>query len=306
MAARSLVASLITVSLVAGHARADDSDKIPGHSVSRPVDGGIQIAAFGAGLAAKLIPLRDRDPWTSEIFKSDMGVRDNFSRRASHISDGLLALSLAAPALYLTGSTIEDVDGDRLLIYGQAMAINVAIASLTKQLVQRPRPYTYSNDPKVKAYAKSEGTDAYMSFYSGHAAITFAAATTGAYLLNTTSASPVAKNIAWGAGFGVAAMTASLRVRAGKHFYSDVLVGSIVGTSVGFIVPALHADDAPARPSGGQLAIAGASVLGGILFARLVPLEKARSEDHPSGITGLSFAPTAVEGGMGIGLAGGW
>ncbi|MGE0402225.1 MAG: phosphatase PAP2 family protein [Kofleriaceae bacterium] len=305
MAARSVVASLVLVSVMAAHARADDDEKIPGHTVYRPIDGGIQAAAFGIGLAAKLIPLRDRDPWEHEMFDADLGVRDNFSRRASHISDGLLAMSLAAPALYLTGSTIDDVDGDRLLIYGQTMAINAAIASLTKQLVQRPRPYTYSNDPKVKAYAKSEGTDAYMSFYSGHAAFTFAAATTGAYLLNTTDASPVAKNIAWGAGFGVAAMTASLRVRAGKHFYSDVLVGSVVGMSVGFIVPALHADDKPLAPSGGQLAIAGASILGGMLFARLIPLEKRETEDRGL-IDGISFAPTAVENGMGIGVVGGW
>lgn len=293
---------LVALGVSAAHA---DDDRIPGHSVDRPRDGGIQALAFGAGLAAKLIPLRDRDPWDEEMFEVDMGVRDNFSRRASHISDGLLALSLAAPALYLTGATIEDADGDRLLLYGQTMAINVAIASLTKQLVQRPRPYTYSNDPGVKAYAKSEGTDAYMSFYSGHAAITFAAATTGAYLLNTTDASPVAKNIAWGAGFGAAAMTAALRVRAGKHFYSDVLVGSVVGMSVGFVVPALHADDKPLAPSGGQLALAGAGILGGLLFARLIPLEKA-TENRPDGVTGLSFAPTAVENGMGIGLVGGW
>lgn len=305
MAARAFVASLIVVALAAPRAHADD-DKIPGHTVNRPVDGGIQAAAFGVGLAAKLIPLRDKDPWDEEIFSSDMAVRDNFSRRAAHVSDGLLAISIAAPALYLTGSTIDDVDGDRLLIYGQTMAINVAIASLTKQLVQRPRPYTYSDDAKVQAYAKSEGTDAYMSFYSGHAALSFGAATTGAYLLGTSDASPVAKNIAWGAGLGVAAMTSALRVRAGKHFYSDVLVGSIIGMSVGFIVPALHADDVPYRPSGGQLAIGGASILGGILFARLIPLEKMTSEDNPSGITGLSFAPTAVEHGMGIGVVGGW
>ncbi len=302
MAARSLVACLL-VTLTVATARADN-DKIPGHSVDRPVDGVIQAGAFAAGLAARLIPLRDRDPWDDELLELDKGVRDNFSRRASHISDGLLATSIAAPALYLTGSTIDDADGDRLLIYGQSMAINVALASITKQLVQRPRPYTYSSDPKVRAYLKSAGTDAYMSFYSGHAALSFGAATTGAYLLNTGDASPAAKNIAWGAGFGVAAMTAALRVRAGKHFYSDVLVGSIVGASVGFLVPALHADDKPLAPTGGQLAIAGASVLGGILFARLIPLEKATSEDA-SGLS-FSFTPTSVENGMGIGVVGGW
>jgi membrane-associated phospholipid phosphatase len=306
MAARSVVATVYTsvllISLTVTTAHADE-DKIPGHSVDRPIDGAIQIGAVIAGLAAKGIPLRDRDPWDDEIFELDKSVRDNFSRRASHLSDGLLAASLAAPALYLTGSTIDDADGDRLLIYGQTMAINAAIASVTKQLVQRPRPYTYSNDPTVKAYAKSAGTDAYMSFYSGHAALSFGAATTGAYLLNTSNATPVAKNIAWGAGFGVAAMTSALRVRAGKHFYSDVLLGSIIGTSIGYLVPALHADDRPLAPTGGQLAIASASVLGGILFARLIPLEKMSTEE--AGIN-LSFTPTSVENGMGIGVVGGW
>lgn len=307
MAARSVVA-LALVSLAATHAHADDNDedRIPGHTVDRPVDGSIQAAAFGLGLAAKLIPLRDRDPWEDEIMEADKSVRDNFSRRASHLSDGLLAMSLAAPAIYITGSTIDDGDGDRLLIYGQTMAINVALASISKQLVQRPRPYTYSKDPKVQAYAKSEGSDAYMSFYSGHAALSFAAATTGAYLLGTSDASPAAKNVAWGVGFGVAAMTASLRVRAGKHFYSDVLIGSVVGMSIGYAVPALHADDRPYTPSGGQLAIAGASILGGLLISRLIPLEKEPYEDKSSGVTGLSIAPTSVEHGMGLGLVGGW
>lgn len=305
MAPRFTYLALAALAVAASPARADDADHIPGHTVTRSVDGGIQAVAVGVGLAAKLIPLRDREPWDTEIFASDKGVRDNFSPRASHISDGLLALSIAAPAVYLTGSTIEDVDADRLLLYGQTMAINVALASIAKQLVQRPRPYTYSRDPAVRAYAKEEGTDAYLSFYSGHAALSFGAATTGAYLLNTTDASPVAKNIAWGVGFGVAAMTASLRVRAGKHYYSDVLAGSFVGISVGFLVPALHADNGPLAPTGGQLAIAGGSILGGILLARLIPLEKTLEGGDGSGV-GVSFAPTAVDHGMGIGIVGGW
>lgn len=303
MALRSL-AVLAVVSL-ARVAHADGQDSIPGHTVKRSVDGPIQAAAFAIGLAAKAIPLRTHDLKEFELLDSDQGVRDNFSRRAAHISDGLLALSLVAPALYLTGTTIDDADGDRLLLYSQTMAINVALASVTKQLVQRPRPYNYSKDPKVLAYAKSEGSDAFMSFYSGHAAMSFAAATTGAYLLGTSDASPAAKTFAWGAGFGVAAMTANLRVRAGKHFYSDVLVGSLVGIAVGYAVPALHADEKAYAPEGEQIALAGASILGGLLISQLIPLEKIRDLEENKGIT-LSIAPTSVENGMGLGLAGGW
>jgi len=300
-----LVAVAILLSITASVTAAHADDVIPGHTVSRPVDGAIQILAFTAGLTAKLIPARDRQPWDEEVFGADMRVRDNFSRRAAHISDGLLGLSLAAPVVYLTGRTIDDVDGDRLLLYGQSMAINVALASVAKQLVQRPRPYTYSQKQSVRAYAKAQGTDAYLSFYSGHAAATFGAATTGAYLLGTSNASPALKSFAWGAGFGVAAMTASLRVRAGKHFYSDVLVGSLVGMTVGYVVPALHADDKPYVPSGQQVALMGGSILAGILVARLIPLGDRDSAERLDGVN-LSIAPTVTETSMGLGLAGGW
>lgn len=40
--------------------------------------------------------------------------------------------------------------------------------------------------------------------------------------------------------FALAATTASLRVVAGKHFYSDVIVGSAIGTAIGATVPLLH------------------------------------------------------------------
>ena len=139
-----VVASLLWT---AAPARADQ-DVIPGHSVTRPVDGAIQGLALGAALGFSLIPLRKNpELWNVEMLGADLGVRDNFSRRAAHLSDALLAASLAAPVIYLTGSTIDDADGDRLMIYGQSMAINAALAQGTKRLVQRPRPYQYSKDP---------------------------------------------------------------------------------------------------------------------------------------------------------------
>ena len=41
-------------------------------------------------------------------------------------------------------------------------------------------------------------------------------------------------------GIDNAAVTASLRVAAGKHFFTDVLTGAGVGSAVGFLVPYLH------------------------------------------------------------------
>ena len=41
----------------------------------------------------------------------------------------------------------------------------------------------------------------------------------------------------------VPAITAYLRVKGGKHFYTDVITGYLVGAAVGLIVPELHKTD---------------------------------------------------------------
>ncbi len=291
----------------AGPAWADE-DAIPGHTVDRPVDGAVQAFALGATLGFSLIPLRkDPQPWASELLEADLGVRNNFSNRANHLSDALLVVSLAAPAMYLTGSTIDDADGDRLMIYAQSIAINGALAQGAKRLVQRPRPYTYSKDPAVRRYVESTGDDAWVAFYSGHSAMSFGAAVTGAYLLGASSDNKLARGISWGVGLMAASAAANLRVRAGKHFYSDVVVGAAVGMAVGYIVPALHADGRPYVPDGQELAAAGAGILGGVLISSLIPLEKKPMEQgvvEPSRISGLNLSPVPMPNGIGFAIGG--
>ncbi|MDX2087255.1 MAG: phosphatase PAP2 family protein [Kofleriaceae bacterium] len=302
-------AAIAVVLAMASPAVADDV--IPGHSVDRPRDGAIQGLAIGVSLGAMLIPIRDRDPWQRELFEMDEGVKDKFSRRASAISDGLLGLSLAAPAIYLTGASIDDADGDKLMIYGQSVAINAALASVTKRLVQRPRPYTYSADPAVQHYAKDKGDDAMQSFYSGHSALSFGAATTGAYLLGASEENRTARVVAWTSGLAVASATATLRVRAGKHFYSDVIIGSLVGITVGYAVPALHADEGAYAPSGEEVAAGMAGILGGMMIASLLPLEKRNREpgtapEKTSLLRTFQLAPAPMANGMGFAVGGSW
>ncbi|MBA3456851.1 MAG: phosphatase PAP2 family protein [Deltaproteobacteria bacterium] len=308
MRSRAVVMSVLACFLgTAAPARADE-EVIPGHTVDRPVDGAVQGLALGATLGFSLIPMRsDPQLWATELLQVDRGVHDNFSRRAAHLSDALLVSSLAAPAIYLTGSTIDDADGDRLMIYGQSIAINAALAQGAKRLVQRPRPYNYSNDPAVRRYAQSEGDDAWMSFYSGHASLSFGAAVTGAYLLGASSDSKLARGMGWGLGLMAASATANLRVRAGKHFYSDVVIGAVIGVAVGYIVPALHADGRPYIPDGQELAAAGAGILGGLLISSLIPLEKKRTEGdeaRPSAISRLNLSPVPMPNGIGLALGG--
>lgn len=111
------------------------------------------------------------------------------------------------------------------------------LTNTVKELARRPRPYLYNS--AVPASAHHPGEDA-VSFWSGHtanmAAITFSTAN----LVNQSNASPGFKTATWiGAALAPVAM-GYLRVRAGRHFPTDVLTGYLVGAAVGFAVPYFH------------------------------------------------------------------
>jgi membrane-associated phospholipid phosphatase len=287
-------------------------DVIPGHQTDPAIDGAVIAGALGLGLGLSLIPVpAPRGTWRRELFGGfDASVHASFSPRAAQISDAALGVAVAAPIAYLTGGTVEDADGDRLVIYGEALAINLALFQGAKRLVQRPRPYLYSASPGVARYAASQGADAYRSFYSAHAATAFCAATAGAYLAATTERRGV-RRAAWGSGFAAAGAVANLRVRAGKHFYSDVAIGALIGTAIGYAVPALHADARPYVPDAADLGAALAGLIAGGLVSQLLPLERRRDDELVArrprwsrALRSMQLAPVAVPGGSGVGVAG--
>jgi membrane-associated phospholipid phosphatase len=314
-----LAAALFAVLALRLATPAAADDAIAGHAIDRPTDGLLIGGALALGFGLSLSPMRaDHALWQHELFgEADGAVHGNFSPRAAQISDATLAATIAAPIVYLTGSTIEDADGDRLLLYGESLAVNFAVFEGAKHLVQRPRPYLYSSSPEVVRYANRQGGDAYQSFYSAHAATAFCAATAGAYLAGASSSKTSARAVAWGGGFAAAAAAANLRVRAGKHFYSDIVIGSAIGIAIGYAVPALHADGRPYVPDLTDLGAAAAGLFGGGLLSELLPLEHRRDDSlgtspHvvakrsrlPRALRTLHAGPVPVPSGTGVGIAG--
>ena len=131
-------------------------------------------------------------------------------------------------------------------------------------------PYVYSDDPRLRAYAEHEGKDSHLSFFSAHASNTFAASVAGSYLFAQASTDKSARAGVWGVELALAAATARLRTRAGKHFYSDVIVGAIVGVGVGYLTPRLHGGPAY-RPSAAEWVVIGTAPLAGLALAQLLP-----------------------------------
>ncbi|MNK90505.1 undecaprenyl pyrophosphate phosphatase [compost metagenome] len=89
-----------------------------------------------------------------------------------------------------------------------------------KYIVRRPRPY--ETDPSLRTPAGTLPYDPY-SFPSGHAAVSFAAATV------IVHARP---DYAWPA-YGLAALISYSRIYNGVHYPTDILTGAVLGYGVG-------------------------------------------------------------------------
>ena len=181
----------------------------------------------------------------------DRGVPGNHNPAAKTYSDIGLYTAIGLPfALDLGDSLIQRArDGSAqrsrhmrnwgrdVVILLETFAVNYATTNVVKFAVRRPRPYSYDPDSDV---ADPTANDARLSFFSGHASTTFAMAAAYASLFQARH--PRSRWIApvWVIGMSLASTTAIARVAAGKHFWTDVIVGAAVGSAVGVAVPALH------------------------------------------------------------------
>jgi membrane-associated phospholipid phosphatase len=235
------------------------------------LDGSITGAAvLGTALAA-LIPVDTSTRWQRELLPFDRRLEGRTSASAAKLSDILAALDVSMPLGLLLGQGgMNEAYGKRVLLYGEAVSVSLLLNGVTKYLVGRPRPYVYSDDPRVQEYARSQGKDSHLSFYSGHASTTFAASVAGAYLFAQNTTDKHARAAVWGFELALAGATANLRTRAGKHFYTDVIVGALLGAAVGFAVPRLHGGPQVELSAVEWVAIGTAPVVG-VAVAQLLP-----------------------------------
>ena len=137
--------------------------------------------------------------------------------------------------------SIADQHGEQpllpVVILAESALLCSGITNTVKEFVGRPRPYLYNPDVPQSAY---HGHADNVSFWSGHTANTAAITFACAGMVQRSDASKGMKTATWiGAAVTPAAM-GYLRVKAGKHFRTDVLTGYAVGALVGWAVPYFH------------------------------------------------------------------
>lgn len=281
----------LCASLVAAPAWAQPTQLETSAAADGAIVAGAALLALGGLLFA---PEPEPTRWDDELLGVDRPLRGRWGPGAAHVSDVLLVGTIAAPMIVAAAGAIDRGDpqlGARALVYAEAHLLSLALNTWTKRLVGRPRPYTYGEAGEARRAAA--GADAMASFYSGHAAATFTSALAGAILLGARGEPDGLRAALWASGLGLAGATATLRTRAGRHFYSDVLVGALVGGALGVGVPLAHG----AGPSiAGTDVLAGAlGLAGGVALAALWPFDAV--DDDPGaalGDLGVAFGPQGL------------
>jgi membrane-associated phospholipid phosphatase len=205
-------------------------------------------AALGLGLTGEILyqgmnPVdtarldRNRDLWVFDRW--DAGAR---SRLADLSSTGLQAALLAAPMAVAGwegwhGREAWDGVCAEAVVYSEALAVSAGLNLWVRSFRVHPRPLVY--DPQAPASDRLSG-EASGSFYSGHASASFLSATYFAYTWSLKHPGESENVWIWTGGLAAAGGVAALRVVAGKHYPSDVVVGATIGAGLGLLFPWLH------------------------------------------------------------------
>ncbi len=210
--------------------------------------GGAGIGTLAAGrylvLEKPVDPLVIQD--RSRVPGIDRIALDRWSLSAHTTSDVLLGVAVAGSMVV---SYIAQDGQDRLVplvIIMETSMLTVGMTSLVKHSVARPRPYLYE---QFVPWDERPLTDGLVSFWSGHAALAASNSFACANMVQRSDASKGLKTATW---IGAAILPATVgyyRIRAGRHFPTDVLTGYAFGALAGWAVPYFHrAGKKPRRP----------------------------------------------------------
>lgn len=167
----------------------------------------------------------------------DKGAANNYSLEAGSASDLFKNGVFAAPlALFLSDQGRENAR-EIMMMYAEVLSFNSGLTYITKSSVARYRPYAYN--PSVSFDIKL-GKSSRRSFYSGHVSHVASLSFFTANIFDDLYPDSKYKYAVWAGAIAAPAITAYLRVKAGSHFPTDVVVGYGIGALIGYFVPELH------------------------------------------------------------------
>ena len=163
----------------------------------------------------------------------------NFKPTAEEISDWGVNVSLILPAFLFLDREIRSEWLDVLVLYFESHMISANLYTYgAARFVDRARPLVYNSDFPMEQRA---GANTMNSFFSGHTSTSAASSFFMAKVYCDFHPELGAKKfIFYSLALIPPVFTGYYRIKASRHFPTDVITGIIVGGGMGILIPHIH------------------------------------------------------------------
>jgi membrane-associated phospholipid phosphatase len=163
--------------------------------------------------------------------------------------------SIPLPFIFFLSTNRTNNDFFKLsFLYWETISILGLVGTSSSYLVDRYRPYCYTNETPMDRRTSKVARN---SFFSGHVEMVAAPLFFIAKVYSDYYPESNVKWVFYGFAASVTTFTAYTRLKGGDHFPSDILLGVLVGTLSGILVPELHKNknsDLSVLPYGNEMA----------------------------------------------------
>lgn len=175
----------------------------------------------------------------SDINSFDRKYVNNYSPVDAKTSDYIRTGITILPILLLSEHHTKEDITSLLVMAAEVMSVTFGITNGVKNLVARTRPSVYN---PIVPLSERTSSGSRKSFFSGHTSHTAAGAFFMAKVISDyhPNMNKGTKIGLWSVSAYIPAITGYLRVKAGKHFPTDVMTGYAVGAFIGWLIPHLH------------------------------------------------------------------
>jgi membrane-associated phospholipid phosphatase len=166
----------------------------------------------------------------------DRWAADVYHPAAGDLSDKFFFFSMPWPLVLLAD---RDIRKDALKIgvmYTEALSITGVLYTSATYL-NRYRPYTYNSALTLEQKRSGNSKN---SFFAGHVGLVATSTFFTAKVFSDYHPHSKLKWLFYSVAAGATGATGYLRHRAGKHFPSDIILGTAIGTLSGIMVPQFH------------------------------------------------------------------
>jgi membrane-associated phospholipid phosphatase len=162
---------------------------------------------------------------------------DVYHPKADELGDMLFYSSMPLPILLMLDKKVRK-DGFKVaLLYLETMSVTGLLYTGSVYLNDRYRPYAYNANVPMSQRTRGGAKN---SFFAGHVALVGTSTFFIAKILNDYHPESKVKWLPFTLAAAATGTTAVMRYRGGQHFISDILIGTVVGTLSGILVPHAH------------------------------------------------------------------